>query len=111
MFEKNYVKLFTISMILIIIGIILVTVSSFVETPADYENYDDYIRTIRYLAGFTRLTTQIGIVLFCLSTFLGAMSDRDLSGEVRRGLVFASAMGSLALSILMIFQTLFMGVL
>lgn len=109
MFEKNYVKFFTLSMILIIVGIILVTASSLIEPPSDYEDYEAYYRTLRSLSAFTRLFTQLGIVLFCLSTFLGAMSDRELSAEVRRGLVFATGMGILALALLMIFQTLFMG--
>ncbi|MFX1365004.1 MAG: hypothetical protein ACFFCE_15750 [Promethearchaeota archaeon] len=111
MFKKNYVKLFTISMLLVIVGIILVTISSLVEPPTDFEEYEDYYRILRYLTAFTRFFTQLGIIMFCLSTFLGAMSDRDLSGEVRRGMVFASGMGILALALLMIFQNLFIGVL
>ena len=95
----------------IIIGIILVTTSGLLEPPEEYgsQEYEDYIRTLRYLSAFTRLFTQIGLVLFCLSTFLGAMIDRDLSDGVRRGMVSASGIGILGLALLMIFQNLFVG--
>lgn len=109
-FEKNYMKIFALSIILLIVGIIIVSIGRIYSINVDIdtsEEYENYIKTMASISTLTGLTLQLGIVLFSLSTFMGAAVDKTLSGEVRRGMVFASSMAIIALVLLMIFQGIF----
>ena len=60
---------------------------------------DDYEYLMTWLATLAILFQNIGIALFSFATFIGAISDRNLSKQVRTGLAVASAMGLIALII------------
>ncbi len=104
-FEKNYMKAFISSIVLLIFGIILLSISSLIVIFADPQTpqmAEDYLKIIYSLNAFAKLFLQLGMVIFSLSTFLGAVRDTTLSGEVRKGMAAASALGILALGIMMI---------
>ena len=104
-FEKGYMKVFTSSIVLLILGIILLSIGNLIITFADPQTpqmAEDYLRTISALNVFANLFLQLGMVIFSLSTFLGAVRDTTLSVEVRKGMAAASAIGILALGIMMI---------
>ena len=61
--------------------------------------YDEYEYFMRILSTSSILFQNIGIVLFSVATFLGALTDESLSGEIRRALVIASGIGIVALVI------------
>jgi len=106
-FEKKYIKIFGLAIILIIIGIILMSVGRIYTSFTDVdtmEEYEDFIRTLAIISTFTILTLQLGMVLFALSTFMGAIVDKTLSEEVRRGMVFATSMAIIGLVLIMIFS-------
>ncbi|MHA2282488.1 MAG: hypothetical protein ACXAC5_16720 [Promethearchaeota archaeon] len=70
--------------------------------PQTQLEYEVMLRTISGFSTFSQLFLQLGMVLFSLSTFLGAVRDKTLSGEVRKGMAAASAIGILALGIILI---------
>jgi len=103
-FEKGYMKAFISSIVLLILGIVLMSIANFIAVLADpstQEMYEIVMRTIAAFTTFSRLFLQLGMVIFTLSTFLGAVRDTTVSGEVRKGMAAASAIGILALGIMM----------
>jgi hypothetical protein len=103
--EKKYMKTFTGSIVLLIFGILLLSISTLIVTFGDPQTqleYEVMLRTISGFSTFSQLFLQLGMVLFSLSTFLGAVRDKTLSGEVRKGMAAASAIGILALGIILI---------
>jgi hypothetical protein len=109
-FEKGYMKVFTSSIVLLILGIILLSIGNLIITFADPQTpqmAEDYLRTISALNVFANLFLQLGMVIFSLSTFLGAVRDTTLSGDVRKGMAAASAIGILALGIMMMSIVIF----
>ena len=103
-------KIFALSIILLIVGIIIASIGRIYSINVDIdtsEEYENYIKTMGTIFTLTGLTLQLGIVLFSLSTFMGAAVDKTLSGEVRRGMVFASSMAIIGLVLLMMFQGIF----
>jgi hypothetical protein len=110
-FEKKYMKIFRLGILLLIIGIILTSISSLYSTFSDadtMEEYETLLRTLGAISTFTRLTLQLGMVLFSLSTFMGAIIEKTLSDQVRRGMVFASSMAIIGLVLITIFSGLIM---
>lgn len=98
--KKGYVKIFLVFVIVIIAGFIVRSWTSWIPVP-DWGDpvYDDYQYLMIWLGTLAILLQNIGIALFSLATFLGAISDRNLSKEVRTGLAVASGMGIIALII------------
>ncbi|MFX1314168.1 MAG: hypothetical protein ACFFHD_16395 [Promethearchaeota archaeon] len=110
LFKKGYMKIFILAVLLLILGILLISVTALVITFADPDTpaeYEVFYRTMNTLSTISILSIQIGIVFFSLSTFVGALVDKTLSGEVRRGMVLVSGFGILALGIMMITVMIF----
>ena len=104
-FEKGYMKAFISSIVLLILGIVLMSIANFSVVLADPSTQEEYLFLLKTIAAFTTFSTfflQLGMVIFSLSTFLGAVRDTTVSGEVRKGMAAASAIGILALGIMMI---------
>jgi len=99
--KKGYVIVFLGFIILIIVGGIILSITRFIPS-VDWGDpgYDEYITLTTNLATVSVLFQNIGITLFSLSTFLGAITDERLSKEVRRGMVIASGIGVIALLVL-----------
>ena len=103
-FEKGYMKTFISSIVLLILGIIIMGIGNLLLALADPQSYaaaEFVARTILTLSTGSKLFLQLGMVIFTLSTFLGAVRDTTVSGEVRKGMAAASAIGILALGIMM----------
>ena len=99
--KKGYVIVFLVFIIFIIVGAIILSITRVIPS-VDWGDpgYDEYITLTTNLATVSVLFQNIGIVLFTLSTFLGAITDERLSKEVRRGMVIASGIGVIALLVL-----------
>ena len=99
--KKGYVKVFLMFIILMITGAILQSLSSLIP-DVDYgePGYEAYQDLVANLITTAVLLQTIGLTFFSLSTFLGGISDHNLSIDVRRGLIFASAIGVIALLII-----------
>ena len=99
--KKGYVIIFLGFIILIIVGGIILSITRLIPS-VDWGDpgYDEYITLTTNLATVSVLFQNIGITLFSLSTFLGAITDERLSKEVRRGMVIASGIGVIALLVL-----------
>jgi len=54
---------------------------------------------INNLSTFSTLFLNLGLGLFLISTFVGAMTDKRFSIEVKRGMLIASVLGIIALVI------------
>jgi len=99
--KKGYVIVFLVFIILIIVGAIILSIVQFIpEVEWDDPGYDEYVDLTTNLATISVLLQNIGIALFSLSTFLGAITDERLSKEVRRGMAIASGIGVIALLVL-----------
>ena len=102
--EKDYLKIFVVSILLLIVGIILSFARNMYITYADPDpgEMDDYIRNLNSLATFTALFFQLGMILFVVSTFLGGLRDDTLSPEVRKGMIFASSVAMVGFVVVMV---------
>jgi len=106
--RKDYIAIFALGIILLIIGFILTAAMTLTPVPSGYDGeYETYIDTIRTLSALSLLFRQLGVLFFSISSFIGAIGDERLSGEVKRGMIIASSLGILALVIM----TLFSGIL
>jgi len=104
--EKDYLKIFVVSILLLIVGIILMFARNMYITYADPDTpgeYEDYYRNLASLATFTGLFFQLGMILFAVSTFLGGLRDETLSPEVRKGMIFASSVALVGFVVVMVF--------
>jgi len=98
-------KIFILAVLLLIFGIILISVARLIITFADPDTQAEYEalnKTLNFVSTISILFIQVGIVFFSLSTFVGALVDKTLPEEVRRGMILVSGFGILALGIMMI---------
>jgi len=99
-FIRFYVIVFFLSVLLLIVGFVVTTVGNIIpEVDFGDPGYDEYEYLMIMLSTSSVLFQNIGIVLFSVATFLGALTDESLSGEIRRALVIASGIGIVALVI------------
>ncbi len=102
---ESYVNVFSFSIVLLILGIIIASMSSLIVVFADPQSSQeaqDLAKSIVVVGTVSTIFLQLGMVVFSLSTFLGAVRSETLSGDVRKGMAAASAIGILALGIMMI---------
>ena len=102
---ESYVKVFSFSIVLLILGIIIASMSSLIVVFADPQSSQeaqDLAKSIVVVGTVLTIFLQLGMVVFSLSIFLGAVRSETLSGDVRKGMAAASAIGILALGIMMI---------
>ena len=105
--KKGYVKIFTAGIILIIAGFITSSLFNFIPRLSYSDpGYDDYINLLRIFSSISRLFLQIGMVLFILSFFIGALTDRTLSDNLKKGMILASGVAIFGLVILIIYSSL-----
>lgn len=96
---KGYLILYIIGIISLVTGFFflsayfLVPIVSYYEDPG-YWVYDDMRKNLGTL---WIQYTNIGLILFLLSTFIGGMTDKRLTVEVRRGLLVTSVILSIGL--------------
>lgn len=96
--RKGYVKIFLISVLLLLAGFVVTTVANIIPS-IDFGDpgYDDYSYLMTILSSASTLVQNLGIVLFSVATFFGALTDGSLSKEVQRALIIASGIGIVAL--------------
>ncbi len=101
MLKKGYVKIFLIFVILVIAAFIIRSWTTWIPEPS-FANpiHDDWEYLMEWLSALALLLQNIGLALFILSSFLGAVSDRDLSKQVRTGLAIAAGIGIIAIILL-----------
>lgn len=102
--EKDYLKIFVVSILLLLVGVILMFARNMYITYADPSTpSEDYDRTLDSLTTFISLFFQLGMVFFAVSTFLGGLRDDTLSAEVRKGMIFATSVALVGFVIVMVF--------
>ncbi len=105
--KKNYIKIFIVGIVLIIAGFITSSLFGIIPRPSYSDpGYDDYINLLRIFTSISRLFLQIGMVLFILSFFIGALTDRTLSDNVKKGMILASGVAIFGLVILIMYSTI-----
>ena len=105
-FKKGYIKIFTAGIILIIVGFLTFSLFNMIPRPSYGDPaYYTYLNLMRIFMSISRLFLQIGMVLFVLSLFIGALTDRTLSENVKRGMIIASGVAMFGLVILIIFSS------
>jgi len=104
--KKGYIKIFTVGIILIIGGFITSSLFGIIPRPDYYDvGYDNYINLMRIFLSISRLFLQIGLALFIFSFFIGGLTDRTLSDNVRKGMILASGVAIFGLVILMLYSS------
>ena len=99
-FKKGYVKIFILGVASLLTGYVLASIDGFIPS-VDWgdSGYEEYIDLIMNLGTLSTLFLNIGLGLFLLSTFVGAMTDKRFSIEVKRGMLISSVLGIIALVI------------
>jgi hypothetical protein len=92
---KGYVKVIAVSIIIIIVAAFLLSMESFIDENA--YSAEEYSLIIERLGATYTLLIKIGIGLFSLAIFIGAITDGSLSTELRRGMIITASLGVLAL--------------
>lgn len=69
-----------------------------VPEPSGFD--EDYNYLMTWMGALSTLFQNIGLGLFILSTFLGAVTDRALSKQVKAGLAIAAGIGLIALIVI-----------
>lgn len=96
--RKGYVKIFILSILFFLAGFVVTTVANVIPSISYGDpGYDEYVYLMTILSTASILVQNIGIVLFPVATFLGALTDESLSKEVRQALVIASGIGIVSL--------------
>jgi uncharacterized membrane protein (DUF485 family) len=104
---KTYLKIFAVGVFLLVLAITLLMVRNLYAIYADPSTpgeYEDYVNAMATLLTLFIFFMQLGIVLFILASFMGAVSDERLSPEVRRGMVLATSITIIAFALLMIYS-------
>ncbi len=99
-FKKGYVLIFILGIISLLTGFVLASVVDFIPS-VNYGDpgYEEYVNLIMNLGTLSTLFLNLGLGLFLLSTFVGAMTDKRFSIEVKRGMLISSVLGIIALVI------------
>jgi hypothetical protein len=106
LFDKKYMKIFAVGILLLILGILFVWIRNLYTTFADPSTpgeMEDYLQARGALYAFSSLFVELGLLLVTLSTFIGGVVDESLSPEVRRGLVFATSIAIISLALIIVF--------
>jgi len=107
--KKGYVIIFILGIISLIIGLVLTSLIGFIPSvnygDPGYEEYHDLILNMNSLS---ILCLNLGFGLFLLSTFIGAVTDKRFSIEVKKGMLIASVLGVFSLLIFNYFTFYFL---
>jgi hypothetical protein len=96
--KKGYVIIFILGVISLLTGFVLTSVVGFIPKINHGDpGYEEYIDLITNLGNLSTLFLNLGLGLFLISTFVGAMTDKRFSIEVKRGMLIASVLGIIAL--------------
>lgn len=107
--SKGYISLITIGVIIVLIGCIIWASSGFLSPPNQYEDKyreesewgssspndkyykdrADYSNTVRIISTIGNIIQTIGVVMLALGLALGGMKDKDLTANVRLGMIIA----------------------
>lgn len=99
-FKKGYVIIFILGIISLLTGFVLASVVGFIPRVSwEDPGYMEYINLTWNLGALSTLFLNLGLGLFLISTFAGAMTDKRFSIEVKRGMLIASVLGIIALVI------------
>ena len=99
-FKKGYVIIFILGIISLLTGFVLTSLVGFIPKINHGDpGYEEYIDLITNLGTLSTLFLNLGLGLFLISTFVGAMTDKRFSIEVKRGMLIASVLGIIALLI------------
>ena len=106
--KRGYVKIFITAFIILFCGFVVISIASFIPRPSysdpDYGDYQNLIRSVSVLA---KLLIEIGLSLFSVSSFLGAITDANIADNIKRGMMVASGISVLGLVIVFIFPGLY----
>ena len=108
--KKRYMKIFALSIVLIITGFIIMSIANILYTFAEPKTPGEaeaLIRWLNTLSIVSALCIQFGVVFFSLSILIGALTDNRLSEGIRKGMVLTSGFGILALGIMSITVIIF----
>lgn len=106
--KRGYIKIFLTAFIVLFCGFVVISIASFIPRPSYSDpDYGDYQNLMRSFSVLTKLLVEIGLSLFSVSSFLGAITDVNIADNVKRGMMVASGISILGLVIVFIFPGLY----
>lgn len=102
--KKAYIKIFISAFCILICGFVIISIVSLIPRPSFGDpNYSDYQNLMLNSYTLAKLFIEIGLALFSVSSFLGAISDNIIADNVKRGMMIASGISILGLVIVFIY--------
>jgi hypothetical protein len=101
--KKRYMKIFALSIVLLIAAFLIMSVAYMLYTfaePKTSGELEAINRWMNTLSMVSTLSIQCGMVFFSLSILIGALKDNRLPEGIRKAMVLTSGLGILALGIM-----------
>ena len=106
--KKHYVKIFISAFCILFSGFVVITVVSLIPRPSYGDpGYSDYPTLMQNSYIIAKLLIEIGLALFSISSFLGAITDKSIADNVKRGMMIASGISILGLVIVFVYPGLY----
>ena len=106
--EKGYLLIYILGIISLVTGFFFESAYIYIPLVFLYESgYEEIKNKVRILGTFWKLFLNLGLFLFSLSAFIGGMTDKRVTVEVRRGMLVISVIVSIALVIFNFLSYLF----
>jgi uncharacterized membrane protein (DUF485 family) len=101
--KRGYIIIFLIAFIVLICGFVVISIALFAPRPSYGDpNYAGYQTLMKNSSTLAKLLIEIGLSLFSVSSFLGAIFDPNIADTVKRGMMVASGISLLGLVIVFI---------
>lgn len=106
--KKPYVRIFISAFCILFSGFAVIAVVSLIPRPSYGEpGYSDYPKLMQDSYILSKLIIEIGLALFSISSFLGAITDKSIADNVKRGMMIASGVSILGLVIVFVYPGLY----
>ncbi|MHA2289116.1 MAG: hypothetical protein ACXABG_10050 [Promethearchaeota archaeon] len=106
--KKRYLKIFLTAFIVLVCGFAVISIASFIPRPSLYDPaYEIYQYLMQTSLAVAKLLIEIGLALFSVSSFIGALTDRSVSDNVKRGMMIASGIAILGLVVVFIYPVIY----
>lgn len=106
--KKVYMKIFLTAFIILGCGFVVISITSFIPRPSLYDpEYEIYQYLMQTSLAVAKLLIEIGLALFSVSSFLGAITEISITDNIKRGMMIASGISILGLVIVFIYPVIY----
>ena len=106
--KKTYIKIFICAFCVLGCGLVLISIVSLIPRPSYGDpGYSNYLKVMQDSYTIAKLLIEIGLGLFSVSSFLGAISDRSIADNVKRGMMIDSGISILGLVVVFVYPSVY----